>query len=404
MLRKDILEAISRNTFFANIEKNFLSQLDDSIFKKKTYYDGETIIKQNDMPQEMFLIISGTARITKNVSDGSEIELFTRGAGDFIGEFALISEKQRSANVYSVGTTEIISINKENFFHLLLLMPKIEYNIAKNITSKMIESDDKTTSELERNIELIALNKKIEAQKLELKKINATKDKFFSIIAHDIKNPLTVTIGFSDILKQYYHELDEDEIISLIDGINTSSKNLLKLLENLLDWSRSQTGRIKFEPTRIDISLIVSSIIALLLESAIAKNIKLTSTIKSNTYVFVDINMITTVLRNLISNAIKFTNSGGHIIIDSNDNKDFLTISVSDDGVGISEENQKKLFRIDEQYTTTGTNEEIGTGIGLILCKEFIEKHNGKIWVESKIGEGSTFFFTLPKNKPKKAL
>jgi PAS domain S-box-containing protein len=231
-----------------------------------------------------------------------------------------------------------------------------------------------------------------------LKELNAAKDKFFSIIAHDIKNPLGTMVGFSDLLINHYDNLNQEQRMESIKGINESSNRLFKLLENLLEWSRSQTGRIDFNPEEIDLSYIVNSCIILLRESAAAKNINLFSEIKQGTQVFVDVDMITAVVRNLISNAIKFTPIDGDIKIITMENDDALTICVSDTGIGICDEDLDKLFRIDISHTTPGTASERGTGLGLILCKEFVERHGGNIWVESQEGEGSTFKFTLPKN------
>lgn len=232
-----------------------------------------------------------------------------------------------------------------------------------------------------------------------LQEANATKDKFFSIIAHDLKNPFNAIIGFSNLLYESYDTFTEKQKKSFIKNICDASESTYKLLQNLLDWSRTQTGKIEFHPEVIDLSLITSENIAMLKSAADNKEIGLHSDVPFNTLVFADENMIKTVVRNLLSNAIKFTSRGGAIHINAKEQKNHVEVSVTDTGIGISPENQKKLFSIDEQLKTPGTENEKGTGLGLILCKEFIEKNKGCLSLESLPGQGSEFRFTLPKSQ-----
>ena len=229
-----------------------------------------------------------------------------------------------------------------------------------------------------------------------LREANAAKDKFFSIIAHDLKNPLTTMLSGSETLSEFIDYMTKDDMKNFATSINESTRRLYNLLTNLLEWSRSQTGKIEYRPNIVDIEAMVLNVITLLISNAKAKFIELVSEIKPDTTAFCDENLILIVLRNLISNAIKFTDDGGKVIVSANDDGDFITISVADNGVGISPENLAKLFRIDVSYTTKGTQSEAGTGLGLLLCKEFIEQNKGKIWAESEPGKGSTFKFTLP--------
>jgi signal transduction histidine kinase len=184
-----------------------------------------------------------------------------------------------------------------------------------------------------------------------------------------------------------------------VEGINVSSKKLFKLLENLLDWSRSQTGRIKYEPDMISLRYLIESTIILLMQNALEKDIELDAEVNEDINVFVDREMIATVIRNLVANAIKFTDSGGRIDILAEEKGDVVEVAVVDTGIGIRKEDMKKLFRIDVHHSTIGTSQEKGTGLGLILCREFVERHGGKIWAESEFGKGSTFKFTLPKQR-----
>lgn len=236
----------------------------------------------------------------------------------------------------------------------------------------------------------------------ELADINAAKDKFLTIIAHDLKNPFNSILGLTTMLYEDYGILSDDERRKFSATINDAAKVTYSLIQNMLEWSRAQTGRIENNPEYLDLSVLVTDTINLLKPIAEAKTIFLISTIPYNTVVFADQNMVLFVLRNLVSNAIKFSHKNNRIIISARliDEK-YSEICVSDYGTGISEENIKKLFRIDEQYKMNGTNGEKGTGLGLVVCKEFVELNGGRIWVESQFGKGSNFYFALPCEKLK---
>jgi len=238
---------------------------------------------------------------------------------------------------------------------------------------------------------------KLEQYLEELKEANATKDKFFSIIAHDLKNPFGALKNLTEILKDMYNEFSEEEKTEIISEMYKSAHKVYELLENLLTWSRSQRGKIEFQPEETNLKLIIYNSFELLKEAANKKNIKLTDATPDEFIINCDVNMITTVVRNLVSNAIKFTPEGGEIKIFTEENDQEVIVSVQDSGIGIAKEDIAKLFRIDVHHTTIGTSDEKGTGLGLILCKEFIDKHNGRIWVESEPGRGATFKFALPK-------
>lgn len=232
--------------------------------------------------------------------------------------------------------------------------------------------------------------------KEELRKINATKDKFFSIIAHDLKNPFITMLGFSSMLVTDYYEFSDEEKIEYLNEMEKVAKKSHQLLENLLQWSRSQTGRLEFIPKKFDFSVVVAETTTLLESQAKTKKINLINNCNESIEVFADEDMVNTIIRNLCSNAIKFTREQGEISINCKKNEDKLEISVVDSGIGMDEKTLKNLFKIEFQQTKTGTANEQGTGLGLILCKEFTEKNNGEIWVESKLGVGSTFTFSIP--------
>ncbi len=238
----------------------------------------------------------------------------------------------------------------------------------------------------------------IESEKT-LRNVNAMKDKFFSIIAHDLKNPFNAIIGFSNLLYEAYDNFDEQQRKSFIKNICDASESTFKLLQNLLEWSRTQTGTFEYIPEVIDLSIITNENISVLKSSADNKKIKIKSSIPYNSIAYADENMAKAIIRNLISNAIKFTNEGGNVDISVRKEKNMMQVTVADNGTGISKENISRLFRIDDPYKSPGTANEQGTGLCLILCKEFVEKNGGKIWVESEIGKGSNFIFTLPTRK-----
>jgi signal transduction histidine kinase/ligand-binding sensor domain-containing protein len=226
--------------------------------------------------------------------------------------------------------------------------------------------------------------------------LNATKDKFFSIIAHDLRNPFNTVMGFADILIQNFRKFPQDKIEKYLGFIYTSSINGNDLLNNLLLWSRSQSGTISYNPVTLDLSTIIDDTISLLEASAQKKGISLHKKIEKRLICRIDENMMKTTLRNLVSNAIKFTSAKGKVTISTEGTEKEIIVKVADTGVGISKEKQAELFRIDRNVSTKGTANEVGTGLGLILCKEFMEKHGGKIWVESEVGKGSNFIFSFP--------
>jgi len=231
---------------------------------------------------------------------------------------------------------------------------------------------------------------------LELKEINTTKDKFFSIIAHDLRNPFVVLLGFSDLLAENLKEFSINQIEEQIKLISQTSHQTYELLEDILLWSKTQLGKLTFNPQRIYFEDLYQVVIHNLSNQIQKKNITINFIEHEKSLLFADLNMFKTILRNLISNAIKFTYPNGCITVSSEKKNEILVVSVSDNGIGISPENQARLWKLSEQYTTNGTDGEEGTGLGLFICKEFVEKHGGKIWTESEIGKGSNFKFTIP--------
>jgi signal transduction histidine kinase len=246
------------------------------------------------------------------------------------------------------------------------------------------------------NLSLQAAHARVNQQKTELEKLNATKDKFFSIISHDLKGPLNSFTAFSKMLIDHTESLTKEEIQMLAREIDKNLKNLFTLLENLLEWSRSQTGNIDFKQETVDLNALLHQNRNLLNTQASNKGISIIYDNNDPVPVQAHKHSVNTVIRNLISNAIKFTPEGGTITLKTEQREGKIKISVQDTGVGMEPAIIQKLFRIDTKYSTTGTAHEKGTGLGLILCKDFIEKNGGTIGVESEPGKGSIFFFYLP--------
>ena len=230
----------------------------------------------------------------------------------------------------------------------------------------------------------------------ELKTANTTKDKLFSIIAHDLRSPIGSLSGILEVITDDPELLDPDQQAEYLRQLRDSVKNVGLLLENLLYWAGSQRGTIEYQPQFINLAQVVDVNIRLLSNIASEKSIGLISDIPVDAAVYADENMVMTIIRNLISNALKFTTESGEIRISAQKTDNMTTLCIADTGIGITEENLKKLFRQDEHFTTYGTKKEKGSGLGLLLCKEFVERNQGEIWVESEEGQGSRFFFTLP--------
>lgn len=245
-------------------------------------------------------------------------------------------------------------------------------------------------------------------QNNELKESNKSKDKFFSIFAHDLKNPFQGLLGFIDLLYEDLDELSNEQVKEYLSNVRNASYHTYALLENLLEWSRIQSGKMPFTPTVFDIHDEISSVISVLDNNATQKEIKLINEVDPNIMVEADRNMIRSVIQNIVTNSIKFSNANGRVVIRGRvpqtykakassepGDRHWLEISVSDNGIGIPEEIIPKLFKLNGQYSSTGTANEPGTGLGLVLCHEMVEKNGGRIWAESIPGQGTTFIFTI---------
>jgi len=292
------------------------------------------------------------------------------------------------------------------FFGLLLLLSAIvavvvyrSYRIKKR-TSDILSQQKKMLEEM---------NRDLAKSEYRLKELNMTKDKFFSIMAHDLKNPLGSMVSLADMVNHNFHKIPLGDLEAFVRNLHLSVKTVYNLLENLLIWSRSQTNRLDYSPEIFGLKQIAEECLQIFSFQAAETGIEIINEIKDNHHVLADKNMVFTVFRNVINNAIKFSYPGGKIKISSKDNGDYISTIITDEGIGMTDEDMNKLFRIDVPNTTIGNfvngskdyYKKKGTGLGLILCKEFVEKCGGKIRVESEQGKGSSFIFTLPSENNK---
>ena len=316
-------------------------------------------------------------------------EIFGMAAGKLVGKtvFDFLSPKNRK---FIRDQTDLRKKGAKNTYELEIIRPdKEKRQILVTATPQYEEGEFSGTFAVFRDM--------TGWKTLETK---STTDKFISIIAHDLKNPLSSIMGFSDLLMKDYSSYDPEEVLTFIKMIHGASRQAQNLLNNLLDWSRSQTDRIKFEPTSIDLCQVVESVFKLYKLNAHEKNLYMHNRLSKGTLAYGDQNMVSTIVRNLISNAIKFTRPKGRITVSAKTSRNETQIIVADTGIGIPEDLTGKLFRIDEQVTRTGTANEEGTGLGLILCTEFARKNGGTLRVSSKPEKGSTFTLRLPRQDP----
>ena len=348
---------------------------------------GEGIAYVN--PDEVFAFANPITEVIFGVKNGG---LVGRNLREFISaeQFAAVQVQTQARQQGQRNSYEIEFTRSDGKIRNLLItaVPQFDdnkvflgaYGVFRDITNRKIAENT------------------IQQKNMELQALNATKDKFFSIIAHDLKSPFNTLLGLSELLIENIHSYDESTTDTIVENLHTTTVQTHRLLENLLDWARNQQNRIDFNPQKIDLYAIASDIISLLNSSAEKKGISLVLEMDSPNYTFADSYMVNAIIRNLVNNSIKFTNPNGVVKVRAEVKGSMVVVSISDNGVGIKPENVEKLFRVDTNISQQGTSGEKGTGLGLLLCKEFVEKHGGNIWVESEIGKGSTFYFTLKKD------
>jgi len=394
-LKYEILIVDDSKLFLQTIENTIKSELDCKIYKALEYKEAIRLLDNHDIDLILLDInLPGKdgfeiAKLIKNNHKTSNIPIIFITGNDPYQEL-----KEKGFNLGAVDY--LIKPFKDNELLRLLKLYFRFIQHEKETNQKLYSLTKELSEEVERRKRIEQTLRKTEK---ELRKSIASKDRFFSIIAHDLKNPLGAFKDLTKLIIEEYNSISPDEFFTLIKELNQSAQTVYELLQNLLEWSRTQLGQIKINQIEFDISYIINQTFDLLKLTAKKKNIKLISKVNSPVLVYADVNMITTVLRNLISNSIKFTENGGTISINENKSNvpNFVSISVKDTGIGMDKSQLENLFNIESIISTVGTNKEKGTGLGLIICKDFVEMNSGKLSVKSKKGEGSEFIIELPK-------
>jgi len=391
--RSDRVKILKSIQLFSAMDNAMLLEISKSL-TTVNLNKGEILFKNGDLDYALYLIEKGKVK----VHVGTHIYAYF-GKNQYIGEYSLLDSSPRSASVTAVDNSQLLRFDQKDFLKLIDKQPEISRSLLKGLVHRLRDYNTIEVELTKKNIEIEKQRKELERQRMELESLNSTKDKFFAIIAHDLKNPFSTVLGISELLAREFESFDPDSLKNFITQIYKYSNNTYNLLENLLQWSMLQTGRMPLRPSIVNVMDIVQENVELLSGNAKQKNIRITISKSSDCYAYVDVNQITTVVRNLLSNAIKFTEINGKINIKVKSKNGFWVVSVEDNGIGIAEKDMNRLFLLDSNPTTIGTSQEKGTGLGLILSREFVERNGGKIWVQSQIGVGTTFSFCVPKGQ-----
>lgn len=387
---KERIEILRDVIIFSESSEKILERLASSlidVFIEKN----EAVFHKGDQLKAMYIIVDGLVKVHDSDHVFAQI-----GKKDFFGEYSLIDSSVRSATVTAIENTHLLRLDQEDFHRIIENNVEVSKAFLKALIKRLRNNNVLEEKLTQNNLKIEHQRDELDKQKRELEELNATKDKFFTIIAHDLKNPFNTVIGLSELLIERYDLYDSSKIKEFIAQIYKYSNNAYHLLEDLLQWAKSQTGRMEVYVEKLDVFELAIENLNLFQESANKKGINLVSNVKMQTYIFADRNMITTVLRNLISNSIKFTNRGDFITLEAIKLNENVEISVTDTGIGIPEKNLKKIFNIDANISTQGTEDEPGTGLGLIISREFVEKNGGTIYVKSQEGKGTQFSFKIP--------
>jgi len=377
-------EALEKKEEMETSETEFLSTVNNAI-----------IFTNNRLEKEK-------AQLSSTISSSFRNIFILSGLALFISVLTGVLYSRSILNPITKLTQQADNFRKGNLEAAIDIKSTDEIGVLGKSFYEMAERIKLLIAQLENEINITKqVEEEIQKHNEQLLRINAEKDKFFTIIAHDLKNPFQGLLSLTEMMASGEEDFTKAEITEYGRSIRESVSTLYKLIENLLEWAQIQKGSIIFIPKEIELQKIVLECIETVKQSAAQKGITIINEAAGTQKVYADEKMISTVLRNLLSNAVKFTRRDGKVIIKIKKmNSETVVVSVSDTGIGISEENIKKLFKIDGIVSTKGTEGELSTGLGLLLSKEFVEKHNGKIWVESEEGKGSTFNFSLSAMKP----
>ena len=361
----------------------------------------EVLFKKGDPGNSMYIIVEGSVKIHNN-----EHVFAVLNSKQYFGEYSLIDQTTRSTSATTARPSRFLILMQEDFDSIMASNPTLWRKLMIPTIKRLRSFNDieehltQKANEIEKGQALLMAEKnELEKQKADLEQKNSAKDRFFTIISHDLKNPFSAIINITDLMLNDIYHNDPQKDREYIKQINFYSHRIFGLLENLLHWARSQTGQIKISYKKIDLNDMFNNIIELQSGVAQQKNIFIDMDPDIDLYAFADQNMVTFIFRNILSNALKFSldNSTVTIKAEETDN-DMIAISITDQGMGMDEKQINNLFKIDSRSLSYNDDNELeGTGLGLILCKEFVEKNNGTISVSSTKGKGSTFTFTIPK-------
>jgi signal transduction histidine kinase len=393
----ELASALGSYYLFSKDYLKAIKFFEESINSKPTKYNSSVMLSSQNLAQALYKLgrYKESFEIlmqANNIRDS--LDIYKEGQKFIELESKYQSEKKDKRILLLEKDKEIMAGERNILFLSLLLLVAVLVIIFIFFRSKQ-----KLNTVLnQKNKELEITNQKLTESQYELKQANDAKDKFFSIMAHDLRNPISAFKQVTEVITEDFDSFDEKEKKEFLEDMKLSSNLLYNLLENLLTWSRSQRGAIEANPATNDIYSIAELTISHLKSQSERKSIELINNIPLDTKAFFDLNLTSTIIRNLISNSIKFSYEGSKIEVNIKDDNNIYIVQIKDYGIGMEKDAMEKLFRIDQTISNNGTKGESGTGLGLIICKEFSEKQNGKIWVESKIGKGSSFYFTLPKS------
>jgi len=390
MNTEDRIKILKKVEIFSEVDNSILQQIAPDL-EFKDYKVDDFLVHKGTMGNALLIILSGSVVVT----DAGHV-FSTLGAGDVIGEYYLIDAREHSADVIAVSDCSVVRVSQKVFRKVTSDYTSVDAGVMRFLVNRLRNMNVIEESLASSNREIQKQKVELEEQRNELEQLNATKDKFFSIIAHDLRSPTATLITLSEMLVSDLESFDIATLQELIGDLRQVAHNNLKLLNSLLEWARLQQGRIPFEPKEIQINELIKDVVVTYAQNAKDKEIELKADMGEDFNVFADSNMVSSVLRNLVNNALKYTSKKGSVILSVKQEGEMLRLCVQDTGRGLSEENIKKLFRLDCHFSTTGTANEMGTGLGLILCREFVEKQGGVLEVESIKDQGSIFSFTLP--------
>ena len=361
----------------------------------------EVLFKKGDPGNSMYIIVEGSVKIHNN-----EHVFAVLNSKQYFGEYSLIDQTTRSTSATTARPSRFLILMQEDFDNIMASNPTLWRKLMIPTIKRLRSFNDieehltQKANEIEKGQALLMAEKnELEKQKADLEQKNSAKDRFFTIISHDLKNPFSAIINITDLMLNDIYHNDPQKDREYIKQINFYSHRIFGLLENLLQWARSQTGQIKISYKKIDLNSMFNNIIELQSGVAQQKNIFIDMDPDIDLYAFADQNMVTFIFRNILSNALKFSLDNSTVTIKAQEaDNDMIAISITDQGMGMDEKQINNLFKIDSRSLSYNDDNELeGTGLGLILCKEFVEKNNGTISVSSTKGKGSTFTFTIPK-------